>query len=104
MPSVRVSTIPTPVRSVLPVFLTVILYTITSPALVAPSPFVSTKMFVLVTSIDESVVVKTIVGSLVVLPSLSSPSSAISVTSFEPPGVLAVTLKIFLTLPVFPAA
>ena len=72
--------------------------------MVAPSPFVSTKVFVLVTSIDESVEVKTIVGSLVVLPSLSSPSSAISVTSLVPPGLLPVAVTIFLTLPVFPAA
>ena len=104
MPSVRVSTIPTPVRRLLPVFLTVILYTITSPALVAPSPFVSTKMFVLVTSMVESVVVKTIVGSLVVLPSLSSPSSLTSDTSLVPPGLLPVAVTTFLTLPVFPAA
>ena len=65
---------------------------------------VSTRVLVLVTSIDESVVVKITVGSLVVLPSLSSPSSLTSDTSLLLPGLLPVAVATFLTLPEFPAA
>ena len=55
---------------------------------------------VLVTSIEESELVKTTVGSFVVLPSVSSPSSDTSVTSFVLPGVLAVTDTLLFTDPV----
>ena len=51
----------------------------------------STTTFVLVVSIEESEEVSTTVGSLVVFPSVSSPSSDTSVTSLLLPGVLAVT-------------
>ena len=95
---------PTPVSKLFPVFLTVIKYTITSPLSVLPLVLVSIRVLVLVTSIDESVVVKITVGSLVVLPSLSSPSSLTSDTSLLLPGLLPVAVTIFLTLPVFPAA
>ena len=45
---------------------------------------------VLVTSSDGDPVTVVTVGSLTVLPSVSSPSSPISVTSFVLPGLLAV--------------
>ena len=64
----------------------------------------STTTLVLVVSIEESEEVSTIVGSLVVFPSVSSPSSDTSVTSFVLPGVLAVTCRVLLTDPVFAAA
>ena len=58
---------------------------------------------VLVTSIEESELVKTTVASFVVLPSVSSPSSDTSVTSLLLPGVLAVTDTLLFTDPVFAA-
>ena len=64
----------------------------------------STTTLVLVVSIEESEEVSTTVGSLVVFPSVSSPSSDTSVTSFVLPGVLAVTCSVLLTDPVFAAA
>ena len=64
----------------------------------------SATTLVLVVSIEESEEVSTTVGSLVVLPSVSSPSSDTSVTSFVLPGVLAVTCRVLLTDPVFAAA
>ena len=58
---------------------------------------------VLVTSIEESELVKTTVASFVVLPSVSSPSSDTSVTSLLLPGVLAVTDTLLFTDPVLAA-
>ena len=55
---------------------------------------------VLVTSMEESELVKTTVTSFAVFPSLSSPSSDTSVTSFVFPGVLAVADTLLFTDPV----
>ncbi len=66
-----------------------IVYTITSPAPVFPSPL-SVSVAVLVASIPGEAVILTTVGSLVVLLSVSSPSSEVSVTSFVLPGEDAV--------------
>ena len=59
---------------------------------------------VLVTSIEESELVKTTVTSFTVFPSLSSPSSDTSVTSFVLPGVLAVADTLLFTDPVLATA
>ena len=53
---------------------------------------------VLVTSIAGEAVISTTVASFVVLPSVSSPSSEVSVTSFVLPGEDAVTTTLFCTL------
>ena len=56
----------------------------------------------MVTSIagDSGASVKVTVGSLSVLPSVSSPSSEMSNTSFVIPGLLATTVTVFDTPPV----
>ena len=61
-----------------------------SPAPLLPSPL-STTLAIFVTSNEPPDVVVITVGSLEVFPSLSSPSSLISNTLFEFPGLLAVT-------------
>ena len=61
-----------------------------SPAPLVPSPLSAT-VAVLVTSNEPLDVVVITVESLEVFPSLSSPSSLISNTLFEFPGLLAVT-------------
>ena len=98
-PSVKVSTIPKLVRTMFPVFLTLIVYWIISPVPVSSSPL-SMIVAVLVTSIDVFELIVVIVGSLVVLPSVSSPSSLISVMSFVFPGLLAVAVTELETKPV----
>ena len=70
--------------------LTVIVYTIVSDAPTIPSPL-SVTVAVFVTSILGEAIISTMVGSFVVLPSVSSPSSEVSVTSFVFPGEEAVT-------------
>ena len=55
-------------------------------------------------SIDASEIVITMVGSFSVLPSVSSPSSLMSVTSFVLPGLLAVAETVLMILPVFAAS
>ena len=70
-----------------------------SPLLTSPSPL-SVISAVFVTSIAISPEdITTIVGSSVVFPSLSSPSSLISVTSFVLPGLLPLAVTVFITLP-----
>ena len=59
---------------------------------------------VLVTSIDGELVIDISVTSSVVLPSLSSPSSEVSVTFLACPGEEAVTKTLLFTLPVSRAA
>ena len=59
----------------------------------------STTTAVLTTFIAAVSVMLRIVGSLVVLPSVSSPSSLISVTSFVFPGLLAFTVTELITEP-----
>ena len=59
----------------------------------------STTTAVLTTFIAAFDVMLRIVGSLVVLPSVSSPSSLISVTSFVFPGLLAFTVTELITEP-----
>ena len=54
---------------------------------------------VFVTSTFGWNLVKITVGSLIIFPSESLPSSLTSLTSFELPGLLAVTRTLLLTLP-----
>ena len=82
-----------------PVFLTLIVYWIISPAPVSSSPL-SMIVAVLVTSIDAFELITVIVGSLVVFPSVSSPSSLTSLTSFVPFTVLAIAVTELETKPV----
>ena len=79
------------------------MYTIISPAPVVPFPL-SVTAAVFVTSSDADAVIEVTVPSFVVLPSPSSPSSLISVTSFVLPGLDAVTKTVLETLPVSTAA
>ena len=74
-----------------------------SPAPVFPSPL-SVTVAVLVTSIPGEAVILTIVGSSVVFPSVSSPSSEVSVTSLEFPGDDAVTTTVLDVPPASTAA
>ena len=69
---------------------------IVSPKPVTPSPL-SVIDEVLVTSIVFEFVMDTSVGSFIVLPSVSSPSSEVSETLFEKPGLLAVKTATFET-------
>ena len=59
---------------------------------------------VLVTSIDGELVIDISVTSSVVFPSLSSPSSEVSVTFLDCPGDEEVTKTLLFTLPVSSAA
>ena len=59
---------------------------------------------VLVTSIDGELVIDISVASSVVFPSVSSPSSEVSVTFLDWPGEEAVTKTLLFTLPVSRAA
>ena len=81
-------------RDVFPVFKTVIVNTEVSPAPGKLSPL-STNIPVLVTLIPGSTVKLVLVLSSTRFPSLSFPSSLTSDTSFEFPGVLAVTETVF---------
>ncbi len=86
-----------------PVFSTVIVYTIVSPAPVLPSPLsVTTAVFI--ASTPGNAVMLTRVGSSLVLPSLSSPSSEVSVTSLEFPGEDAVASTVLEVPPASTAA
>ena len=62
-----------------------------SPVPVIPSPLPSNTVALFVAIIEASATSVTTVGSLVVLPSLSMPSSLLSVTSLVPYELLAVT-------------
>ena len=79
---------------IFPVFSTVISYLTISPFPTSPSPL-SVIVAVLVTSIPGVDEISTIVASFVVLPSVSSPSSEVSVTSLLFPGEEAVTSTLF---------
>ena len=70
-----------------------------------PSPIIGvTIIAILVTSSNGLGVISTTVGSLVVLPSVSSPSSEVSLTLFVCPGEEAVAVAIFEIAPVRAAA
>ena len=75
---------------IFPVFSTKISYLTISPFPTFPSPL-SVIVAVFVTSIPGVDETSVTVGSFVVLPSVSSPSSEVSVTSFVLPGEEAVT-------------
>ena len=68
-----------------------------------PSPL-SVIVAVLVTSKTALGVISTIVGSLMVFPSLSSPSSDVSLTLFVCPGEEAVAVAMFEIAPLRAAA
>ncbi len=75
-------------------------YTIVSPKSTIPLLLLSVVTAVLVASIAGSGVIDTTVTSSVVLPSLSSPSSEVSVTLLLWPGLLAVAKTLLFTLEV----
>ena len=75
-----------------------IVYLTRSPLPKVPSPL-SVIVDVFVTSIDGDAVIETTVGSSIVFPSLSIPSSDVSVTLFVKPGLLAVASNVLLILP-----
>ena len=105
-PSVSWSVNVTDDKTKLPVFLTEILYKIVSPRPLDPSPLsITTAVFV--ASIDPEGEISdrlTMVGSLDIFPSESSPSSLWSETSFVFPGLLPVAVAIFEILPESSAA
>ena len=88
LPLLKVSVSVSVPTDVLPLFSTVIVKTTISPTPGKLSPLASTKTPVLVTSKPEVVAKFVIVASLVVFPSKSLPSSLISETSLEFPGLL----------------
>ena len=88
----------------LPVFSIVIVYLRTSPTSFIVLPLLSVTETVLVTSIDGSGDIGVMVGSSVVFPSLSSPSSEVSDTLLVCPGLLAIATAEFITLGVFSVA
>ena len=103
LPSTNLSFKVIPDKTTFPLFSTVIVYLIISLAPFTPSPL-SITIAVLVTSKIALGVISTIVGSLVVLPSLSSPSSDVSLTLFVCPGEEAVAVAMLETAPVRAAA
>ena len=103
LPSVNTSFSDILESDVPPVFSTVIVYTIVSPAPVLPSPL-SITAAVFVASTPGNAVILTRVGSSLVLPSLSSPSSEVSVTSLVFPGEDAVTTTVLDVPPASTAA
>ena len=84
----------------LPLLFITIEYTIISFVSLIPFPFTSETVADFVIFILGSDTVFIIVGSLVVFPSLSIPSSLTSFTSFTFPGLLAVTETVLIILPV----
>ena len=81
-------------KEIFPVFSIEISYLTISPFPITPSPL-SVIVTVFVASIPGDDEISTTVGSFVVLPSVSSPSSEVSVTSFVFPGEEAVTSTLF---------
>ena len=79
-------------------------YTIVSAKSTIPLLLLSIVVAVLVASISGSGVISTTVTSSSVLPSLSSPSSEVSVTLLVCPGLLAVANTLLFTLEVNAAA
>ena len=98
-PSVNVSTNKISLRVELPLFSTVILYSTISPAPILLSPLSAT-FAVFVTSKPTFDTVNISVWSSLVFPSVSSPSSLMSVTSPTLPGLLPVNTMLFLITPV----
>ena len=99
----KTSVITTLLNASFPVLVTTRVYVIVSPNPMLPSPLVSEILAALVNTIDDdgvTVVVRVIVGSFWVFPSVSSPSSLISKMSFVLPGLLATTVTVFDTPPV----
>ena len=92
------------VSNKLPVLFTVMVYTITSPVSLILSLSVSITLAVLTTSIEGIGFIDTSVGSLVVFPSVSSPSSEVSLTLFVCPGEEAVAVAILEIEPLSAAA
>ena len=92
----------TPWRFIFPVLVTSISYLTKSPFPNKPSPL-SVIATVLVASIPGKAVILTIVGSSMMLPSESSPSSEVSVTSPLFPGDDAVAITVFEMNPVLSA-
>jgi hypothetical protein len=70
-----------------------------SPVLFVEFPSFWTTTAVFVTSIDDPVDTWTTVGSSVVLPSLSSPSSEVSDTFAVCPGLFPIAVAVLITLP-----
>ena len=99
LPLLKVSVSVSVPTDVLPLFSTVIVKTTISPTPGKLSPLASTKTPVLVTSRPEVVAKFVIVASLVVFPSKSLPSSLISVTSLEFPGLLPKAVAVLETEP-----
>ncbi len=85
-------------RLILPVLVNLISYLTISPLPKTPSPL-SVTVAVLVASIPGEAVILTTVGSLVVLLSVSSPSSEVSVTSSVFPAEEAVANTVLDVLP-----
>ena len=99
-PSLRVSASARPLNVTFPLFSTVIVYVITSPRSVTPFALVSVTDATLVASIIGSGLITNSVISLVVLPSVSSPSSDVSLTLLLCPVLLAVTVTVLSTPPI----
>ena len=89
-------------RLILPVLVNLISYLTISPLPKTPSPL-SVTVAVLVASIPGEAVILTTVGSLVVLLSVSSPSSEVSVTSSVFPAEEAVANTVLEINPVYAA-
>ena len=103
LPLIKVSLTVTLLSVTLPVFSETIVYTATSPRPVLASPL-SVTLTVLVISIEGVLTILFIVGSFSVFPSVSSPSSEISLTSLVFPGLEAVAVTVFETPPASTAA
>ena len=87
-----------------PVFSIVIVYLKISPGSLTELELTSVTDTVLVASIDGFGEIDVMVGSSVVLPSVSSPSSEVSDTLLDWPGLLPVTTALLITLPVIAVA
>ena len=100
---VILSSIEIPDIDVFPVFDTVIVYVIISPMSTFELEFVSLTVAVFVTSIEGLASIAVNVGSSVVLPSASSPSSEVSLT-VEPLALVDDTIRVLDTPPEFTAS
>ena len=88
-----------------PVFSTVISYVTISPASTSLSPLsvISATLVTSILALPTSKDTSTIVGSSVVFPSVSSPSSLISIILFTCPPKLPLTWTVLLKIPVWAA-
>ena len=107
IPSLKLSLNWRPVSGTFPIFVTVIVYIISSPKSFVPLPLLSLTVAVFSTFINGNgwtstvlldVDISTSVGSSTILPSPSFPSSEVSDTLFVWPGLLAITSTLFITL------